>query len=66
MTSVPPRTAPVVATTGLRRSYGHREVLTGLDLTMYRGEFVAIIGHSGVGKISLLRVLASMTHSAAT
>jgi ABC-type nitrate/sulfonate/bicarbonate transport system ATPase subunit len=35
-------------------------VLTGLDLTMYRGEFVAIIGHSGVDKPSLLRILAGL------
>jgi sulfonate transport system ATP-binding protein len=60
MNPVSPRTAPVIAATGLRRSYGSREVLSGLDLTVERGEFVAIIGHSGVGKTTLFRILAGL------
>ncbi|GAA3248279.1 amino acid ABC transporter ATP-binding protein [Pseudonocardia petroleophila] len=44
-----------VVITGLHKSFGSREVLKGIDLTVPRGEVLCIIGPSGSGKSTLLR-----------
>ena len=42
---------------GLRKRFGSNEVLKGVDLTLKKGEVLAIIGASGGGKTTLLRCL---------
>ena len=44
----------------LSKSYGNREVLQQLDLTVQPGEFIAIVGRSGCGKSTLLRLVAGL------
>jgi sulfonate transport system ATP-binding protein len=44
----------------LRRSFGSREVLRGIDLTIGRRQFVALLGRSGSGKSTILRSLAGL------
>jgi polar amino acid transport system ATP-binding protein len=48
---------PAVDMRGLRKSFGHTEVLKGIDLQIMPGEVVAIIGKSGSGKSTLLRCI---------
>ncbi|HYX81108.1 MAG TPA: amino acid ABC transporter ATP-binding protein [Gemmatimonadales bacterium] len=48
-------TAPILDIRGLRKSFGHTEVLCGIDLAVKPQELVFIIGPSGSGKSTLLR-----------
>ncbi len=47
--------APVLETVALRKSFGHTEVLRGIDLAVAPRELVFVIGPSGSGKSTLLR-----------
>src|SRR5713226_6819593 len=46
---------PILEVRGLRKSFGHLEVLRGIDLKVLPQELVFIIGPSGSGKSTLLR-----------
>ena len=50
----------LVKLTGFDRSFGANTIISGLDLEIAEGEFVALLGRSGSGKTTLLRVLAGL------
>ncbi|MGZ9812438.1 ABC-F family ATP-binding cassette domain-containing protein [Pseudoroseicyclus sp. H15] len=47
----------VIEAKGLAKGYGDRQLFSGLDLTLQRGDCLAIVGPNGAGKTTLLRVL---------
>ncbi|MFQ6242577.1 ABC transporter ATP-binding protein [Sinorhizobium meliloti] len=49
-----------VTITNVRKSYGHFEVLHGVDVDIRDGEFVILVGPSGCGKSTLLRMIAGL------
>jgi phospholipid/cholesterol/gamma-HCH transport system ATP-binding protein len=49
--------ASAVAVEGLHKSFGSQKVLNGINLTVSRGETLAVLGRSGTGKSVLLRLI---------
>jgi lipooligosaccharide transport system ATP-binding protein len=47
----------VLAARGIRKSYGGREVVAGIDLDLARGECYGLLGPNGAGKTTTLRML---------
>lgn len=54
-----------LALTGVVKRFGPRTVLSGIDLTIPAGQFVAMVGRSGGGKTTLLRLLAGLDTASA-
>ena len=52
--------SPLVAVQGVTIQFGDRVVLENLDLAVHPGEFLCVIGRSGCGKTTLLRVVAGL------
>ena len=48
---------PLLRAVGVRKSYGHIEVLRGVDMEVHRGQVVCLLGPSGAGKSTFLRCL---------
>jgi ABC-2 type transport system ATP-binding protein len=51
------REEPAVEVRGLRKAYGAVQALDGLDLTVNRGEVLAVLGPNGAGKTTMVEIL---------
>lgn len=60
MRPLPARREPLAEVRGLRNRFGTHVVHDGLDLDLYRGEILGVVGGSGTGKTVLLRSLVGL------
>ena len=51
---------PIIEATNIRKSFGHLEVLKGVDFNAEKGEVVSIMGASGAGKTTFLQILGTL------
>jgi phospholipid/cholesterol/gamma-HCH transport system ATP-binding protein len=54
---------PVITIRGLEKSFGDYEVLRGIDLDLYQGENLVVLGRSGTGKSVLIKVISGLLKS---
>ncbi|ROR73984.1 ABC transporter ATP-binding protein [Bogoriella caseilytica] len=55
-----PREDAVVEVRGLRKSYGAKRAVDGVDLTIRRGQIYAILGPNGAGKTTTVEMIAGL------
>ncbi len=54
------RTRVAVHANGLRKAYGEKVVLDGVDLSIAEGEVFALLGPNGAGKTTIVRILSTL------
>ncbi|TRX48409.1 ABC transporter ATP-binding protein [Fulvivirga sp. M361] len=50
----------ILNASGIKKNYGHLEVLKGIDMSVEEGEVISIVGASGAGKSTLLHILGTL------
>src|SRR5688500_15269198 len=51
---------PVIVVKDLYKSFGQKHVLQGVNLTLYKGENVVVLGRSGTGKSVLIKIISGL------
>src|SRR5215467_15705107 len=49
-----------ITTSALRKSYGKKVVLDGIDLTVASGSVLALLGPNGAGKTTMVQILSTL------
>ena len=57
-----PQESPIISVIGLKKSFEGKAVLRGIDLEIYPGESLVVLGGSGAGKSVFLKHLIGLLH----
>ena len=57
--------SPILSLRGIEKSYGPVKVLHGVDLDIYPGEVVALLGENGAGKSTLSNIISGTVQPSA-
>lgn len=66
MTDVSLSVEPIVSARGLRKTFGGKEILHGLDFDIPPGRIYGLIGHNGAGKTTTLNAMLGLTNCEGT
>ena len=56
----PEERQPLIELRGIKKAFGNKVVLNGADLVIYPGDSLTILGPSGTGKSTILRIMAGL------
>ena len=51
---------PVISIRGLQKAFGDLHILRGVDLDVYKGENLVVLGRSGTGKSVLIKIISGL------
>ncbi|MEV6758654.1 ATP-binding cassette domain-containing protein [Streptomyces sp. NPDC051214] len=60
MTTTTTSSSPAIAATGMRKAYGDKTVLDGIDLTVAAGTVFSLLGPNGAGKTTAVKILSTL------
>mgnify|MGYP004535293733 CR=1 FL=1 len=66
MTETTASLPPIVSARGLRKTFGRKEILHGLDFDIPAGRIYGLIGHNGAGKTTTLNAMLGLTDCGGT
>ncbi|TCS63990.1 ABC transporter ATP-binding protein [Varunaivibrio sulfuroxidans] len=57
--------SPVITFEGVCKRYGRKDVLNDIDLQVFEGENLVLLGHNGAGKTTLMKIVLGLTRASA-
>jgi ABC-2 type transport system ATP-binding protein len=58
-----PSSKPAIVATGLRKSFGNKVVLDGIDLEVGAGTTFSLLGPNGAGKTTTVQIMSTLVHA---